>query len=177
MLEPLSEILEVSISDLISGELSQEKDRKLDVRIVETIDYSSKELSRKTAVLKRKLALVSVFACLMVILFIFSKFLLVIFQRGNPIPYLKAASRIDESHPYVEVGVNDTKLVYISNLQNNSTIEEMLKEYTNSIGFDFVEQNASSYIFTDGTNNLAIETEIYFGRYVVWTVPNVTYQH
>ena len=85
MLEPLSEILEVSISDLISGELSQEEDRKLDARIVETIDYSSKELSRKTTVLKRKLALVSVFACLMVILFTFSKFSPVIFQRGNPI--------------------------------------------------------------------------------------------
>ena len=36
----------------------------------------------------------------------------VIFQRGNPIPYLTAAARISEKNPYV--AVDEAKGVYIS---------------------------------------------------------------
>ena len=40
----------------------------------------------------------------------------VIFQRGNPIPYLTAAARISEKNPYV--AVDEAKGIYISSVEN-----------------------------------------------------------
>lgn len=177
LLEPLSEILEISISDLISGELTQSDDRKLDEKIIETIHYSSEEITRKTAILSKKLVMVSIISFLLVILLILKNYSPIIFQRGNPLPYLKAAAHLDESHLYVEVDVRGPSLVYITSLHNNNRIDEILNDYAYDKGFEFVEQNGSCYVFTDGKNNLVIETEIYLNKYIVWTVPNVTLQN
>ena len=71
----------------------------------------------------------------------------VIFQRGNPIPYLTAAAKISEKNPYVAV--------------------ELLEYYQEKTGMEFVEQAGSSYLFTDGSRNEVASSEVYWGRYTV----------
>ena len=59
----------------------------------------------------------------------------VIFQRGNPIPYLAAAARISEKNPYV--AVDEAKGVYIS---KRGECPELLEYYQEKTGMEFVEQ-------------------------------------
>lgn len=114
LLEPLSEILEVKITDLISGEQSVEEEKAVETKVLEVINYSEKELKKKTSVLKRRVAVVSAVVVAMILLWIANLWAPVIFQRGNPLPYLAAAMEIDENNYYVKVDVDNTNAIYIS---------------------------------------------------------------
>ena len=92
----------------------------------------------------------------------------VIFQRGNPIPYLAAAARISEKNPYV--AVDEAKGVYIS---KRGECPELLEYYQEKTGMEFVEQAGSSYLFTDGSRNEVASSEVYWGRYTVWVLPTI----
>ena len=92
----------------------------------------------------------------------------VIFQRGNPIPYLVAAARISEKNPYV--AVNEAKGIYIS---KRGECPELLEYYQEKTGMEFVEQAGSSYLFTDGSRNEVASSEVYWGRYTVWVLPTM----
>ena len=52
----------------------------------------------------------------------------VIFQRGNPIPYLTAAARISEKNPYV--AVDEAKGIYISKRGECPELLECYQEKT-----------------------------------------------
>ena len=86
----------------------------------------------------------------------------VIFQRGNPIPYLTAAARISEKNPYV--AVDEAK---------RGECQELLEYYQEKTGMEFVEQAGSSYLFTDGSRNEVASSEVYWGRYTVWVLPTI----
>ena len=92
----------------------------------------------------------------------------VIFQRGNPIPYLTAAARISEKNPYV--AVDEAKGIYIS---KRGECPELLEYYQEKTGMEFVEQAGGSYLFTDGSRNEVASSEVYWGRYTVWVLPTM----
>ena len=92
----------------------------------------------------------------------------VIFQRGNPIPYLTAAARISEKNPYV--AVDEAKGIYIS---KRGECPELLEYYQEKTGMEFVEQAGNSYLFTDGSRNEVASSEVYWGRYTVWVLPTM----
>lgn len=92
----------------------------------------------------------------------------VIFQRGNPIPYLTAAIQITEENPYV--AVDKIKGIYISKRGDRT---KLFEDFCEVYGMKFVEQAGSGYIFTDGDRTDVISSEIYWGRYTVWTVPDI----
>ncbi len=173
LLEPLSKILDVSISDLISGEESQVANNN--EIIVETINYSNREMTRKTKRLKQGLIIVSIIACLSIMVFLLSKMLPIIFQRGNPVPYLIAAIQIDDTHRYVKVNDGSFQNVYISK-RKDERIKDLLEEIENEpeLELTFNEQLGSVYEVTDGQNVIHIDSEIYLGRYIVWSYPNST---
>ena len=174
LLEPLSDILEVKITDLISGERSVEEEKAVETKVLEAINYSEKELKKKTSVLKCRVAAASAIAVAMLLLWIANLWSPVIFQRGNPIPYLVAAMDIDENNYYVKVDVDDTNAIYIS-LREGGKCESLFHDVAYSKGFEFVEQAGSGYIFSDGKNRLVISSEIYLGRFIVWKVPTHTF--
>lgn len=91
-----------------------------------------------------------------------------IFQRGNPIPYLISAVQISEKNPYV--AVDETKGIYIS---KRDECLELFEYFCEQTGMEFVEQAGSGYIFTDGDRNDVISSEVYWGRYTVWTIPDI----
>ncbi len=173
LLEPLSKILDVSISDLISGEESQVANNN--EIIVETINYSNREMTRKTKRLKKELIIISLVAGLVVLTFLVYGFSSVIFQRGNPVPYLKAAMQIDETHRFIKVNDGSFQNVYISK-KKDQRIDDLLKELEDDrlLKLTFKEQMGSIYEVTDGQNIIYIESEIYLGRFIVWTYPNST---
>ena len=103
-----------------------------------------------------------------------------IFQRGNPIPYLRAALQLSEEQPYVLVG-GDAVEVYITRRGDCEALFSMIED-TRKV--TLVEQMGSAWVFcgaregtegTDflyrGTDRLTVSSEIYWGKYTVWLVP------
>lgn len=89
-----------------------------------------------------------------------------IFQRGNPVPYLTAAVRLSETNPYV--AVDEDKGIYISKRGDKEALFEMIQ---NTYGVEFKDQLGSGYLFSDGEENFLVSSEIYWGRFTVWTLP------
>lgn len=168
LLEPLSEILGVKITDIISGtKTADSMDAETERKVNELLSYSEDELNKKTKSYKKRVIILSVIAGLSLLLWVFNFFSPVIFQRGNPIPYISAAMKINEDSRYVQVDVDDTYDVYISVRGDK---ESLFYDLAYSKGMEFVEQAGSSYIFSDGTNRLIISSEVYLSCFTVWKV-------
>lgn len=168
LLEPLSEILGVKITDIISGtKTADSMDAETEQKVNELLSYSEDELNKKTKSYKKRVIILSVIAGISLLLWVFNFFSPVIFQRGNPIPYISAAMKINEDSRYVQVDVDDTYDVYIS-LRGDK--ESLFYDLAYSKGMEFVEQVGSSYIFSDGTNRLIISSEVYLSCFTVWKV-------
>lgn len=168
LLEPLSEILGVKITDIISGtKTADSMDAETERKVNELLSYSEDELNKKTKSYKKTVIILSVIAGLSLLLWVFNFFSPVIFQRGNPIPYISAAMKIDEDSRYVQVDVDDTYDVYISVRGDK---ESLFYDLAYSTGMEFVEQAGSSYIFSDGKNRLIISSEVYLSCFTVWKV-------
>lgn len=168
LLEPLSEILGVKITDIISGtKTADSMDAETERKVNELLSYSEDELNKKTKSYKKTVIILSVIAGLSLLLWVFNFFSPVIFQRGNPIPYISAAMKIDEDSRYVQVDIDDTYDVYISVRGDK---ESLFYDLAYSKGMEFVEQAGSSYIFSDGKNRLIISSEVYLSCFTVWKV-------
>ena len=59
-----------------------------------------------------------------------------IFQKGDPLPYLYAATKINEESPYVRVNVEAEEPIYIS---RRGECQELLRYITESSGLEFQE--------------------------------------
>lgn len=168
LLEPLSEILGVKITDIISGtKTADSMDAETERKVNELLSYSEDEMNKKTKSYKKTVIILSVIAGLSLLLWVFNFFSPVIFQRGNPIPYILAAMKIDEDSRYVQVDIDDTYDVYISVRGDK---ESLFYDLAYSKGMEFVEQAGSSYIFSDGKNRLIISSEVYLSCFTVWKV-------
>ena len=93
-----------------------------------------------------------------------------VFQRGNPLPYLSAAAKIDDEKPFFHVRNSDSK-TYISNL--SSPDEEFIEFAENKLDSRFISQEGSIYVFSSDGKTVYVESEIYMGKYKVWDFPNV----
>ena len=94
-----------------------------------------------------------------------------IFQRGNPIPYLAAAMQINEDRPYVQVAVNDNAGIYISHRGECPALFNYIEDTWNAT---FREQMGGTYFFVTDADTLMVSAEIYWAKFTVWTIPNVT---
>ena len=90
----------------------------------------------------------------------------VIFQRGNPIPYLRAAAQLSEEQPYV--ALDEARGIYIS---KRGECPELFEFFQDELGVEFVDQAGSGYIFSDGNQKYVIASEVYWGRFTVWSLP------
>lgn len=93
-----------------------------------------------------------------------------IFQRGNPLPYLAAAARLKGPESFALVEQNEREAVYISKLGADPVY--LTVAYEGDLkGMQFREQMGAAYLFSDGERTVAVESEIYWGRWMVWEVP------
>lgn len=89
-----------------------------------------------------------------------------IFQRGNPIPYLAAAAKLSDDHSFEAVAGMEG--IYITGRGEKEDLFRMIQD---TYDVDFKDQIGSSYLFTDGERNYTVGSEIYWGRFTVWTLP------
>jgi len=115
--------------------------------------------------LKKKIV-IGLFCILLIISAVFYLKKDAIFQRGNPIPYLVAMTQISEENTYIKVF--DDQEIYIS---KRGECPELFSCFKNRINGEFVEQAGSGFLFTDGERNYVISSEVYWGKYKVWTLP------
>ncbi|MBQ7898711.1 MAG: hypothetical protein IJ307_02555 [Bacteroidales bacterium] len=90
-----------------------------------------------------------------------------IFQRGNPIPYLNAVVQLSETNPYV--AVDEENRIYISKRGDKEALFQMIQD---TYGVEFIDQLGSGYLFSDGEKSYIVSSEIYWGRFTVWTLPS-----
>jgi len=95
----------------------------------------------------------------------------VIFQRGNPIPYLLAMSQLSEERPYVEVEFDPPVGMYRVYITKRGDCPEMISMIEKGSHTTFVEQAGSAFLFTNGADTLVVSSEIYWRYFTVWQVP------
>lgn len=118
--------------------------------------------------LKFKILLTAIALCCIICIALVLMYSSVIFQRGNPVPYLIAATKISASTPYVQVKHTNSETVYIT---KRGECNELLQSFAESAGAELQEQFGGTYFFTDGENKWMITSGTYWRNYTVWEVP------
>lgn len=110
----------------------------------------------------KKLILITIaFTCIGSFIIYYNKD--IVFQKGNPIPYLIAISKIKKEKPYVKLDKN----ILISKNRDSSYL---FKHFENDMGIKFKEQMGSGYIFSDDNKDYLLTSEIYLKKYIVWNI-------
>ena len=109
----------------------------------------------------------------------------VLFQRGNPIPYLLAISQLSEKRPYAEVEFDPPVREYGVYITKRGDCPEFISMIEKGQHVRFEEQAGSSWIFwvrprgesfvADGRDRLVVSSEIYWRYFTVWQVPWLTW--
>ena len=143
--------------------------------IVLPAEKSPEPLGRlKKKLRKKRLVTISVTALATVAVVLFalvSLYAPVIFQRGDPVPYLYAAARLSDDTPFVKVDDGSDMAVYIS---RRGTCDALLRYIEESRQLAFQEQAGAAFLFSDGEATLVVASEIYWANYTVWEVPDQT---
>ncbi len=94
----------------------------------------------------------------------------VIFQRGNPIPYVIKAVFLSEDTPYKKVF--EDKEIYISKGKGHGIKAEdsIIRLVESKYDVTFVEQAGSGYIFKSKNQRIIMSNEVYLKYYNVWEV-------
>lgn len=87
----------------------------------------------------------------------------VIFQKGNPIPYLSASTKLSKDKLYVRVGKDE-----VISLREN--IDETIEYFEKQTNLKCIDQMGSGYIFSDGKERYYTENEIYLRYFYVWNI-------
>ena len=90
----------------------------------------------------------------------------VIFQEGNPIPYLKSILKLNTNQTYIQVQ-DDNPIIFITKKDNYDELHEYIEDKYD-VSFD--EQIGSGYIFSSNEKMIIVTSRIYWKNYKVWTV-------
>ncbi|MHB8127385.1 MAG: hypothetical protein ACYDEX_00100 [Mobilitalea sp.] len=90
----------------------------------------------------------------------------VIFQKGNPIPYLKSISQLNANQTYIQVQ-DDDSIIFVTKRDNYDELHEYIED---SYDVSFDEQLGSGYIFSSDEKVITVTSEIYWKYYIVWTM-------
>ncbi len=165
ILESLAVVLDVTVMDILAGEVIHAKD----------IAEKSGKISVQVLKKERHTRIILIAACVAALFILTAAVLSIygsaIFQRGNPLPYLAAATKISDEQPFVQVNDDTGAEIFISKRGN---CPELLEYVESKWDLEFVEQAGSAYLFSNGTSELFVTSEIYWRKYTVWEVPQVT---
>ena len=94
-----------------------------------------------------------------------------IFQRGNPFPYLKSAWTLRFA-PLDSVD-DDTRAGEVYMMRSGSDISQMIWHISMEYGMELLEQEGSAYIFQGSGVRMTVNTEVLWGKYLVWDIPAI----
>jgi hypothetical protein len=117
--------------------------------------------------LKKSNIIASTFIVIVImIVIIIISFWPVIFQKGNPIPYIKAILQLNSNHTYVQVQENNSNIF----ITKRDKIEEFLEYIEVKYEVSFQEQMGSGYILSSNEKEVIASSEIYLKYYIVWNL-------
>lgn len=90
----------------------------------------------------------------------------VIFQKGNPIPYVKSILQLNDDQTYIQVQ-DDNSIIFITKRADYDKLHKYIEDYYD---VSFKEQMGSGYIFRSDEKAITVSSEIYWKYFVVWTV-------
>ena len=151
--------------DILAGEIIAPQD------IAVKADEMSIQVLHKEKKTHRNFLIAIVASVLLLITIVLYGWGSVIFQQGNPLPYLIASMSISEQTPFIEVEKNSG--TYIAKRGECPELFEYVEENWN---VKFIEQAGSGYIFTNGVDTLVISSEIYWRYFTIWKIPQHTLQ-
>lgn len=89
----------------------------------------------------------------------------VIFQCGNPIPYVSKMLILEDDTPFIDVFGD--KSTYLTKKYNS---DALFKFVENEYGVTFTEQMGSGYIFKSDTKKIVLTSQVYWRYYMVWSL-------
>ena len=113
---------------------------------------------------KKRVITISISVLFVLAVAVFALYWGVIFQRGNPIPYLSKMRRLNKGNPYAKVFTD--KNTYISRI--GEWEQKLTKHIEETYSVKFIEQMGSVYRFESKEKLLLASSEIYWKNYLVW---------
>jgi len=162
ILEKLAEELGITVMDILAGEVIKKTEEKISEI---SIDVMRTEKRKRNKIYVLGIIIAAIFA----VVFFFDRYGPAIFQKGYPVPYIKAMMKISDEAPLVKVKEG----IYITETGEKQAVFDYIKE---KFGAELVEQAGSGYIFSNGTDKLTVSSEIYWRKYTVWSIPDITLQ-
>lgn len=162
ILEKLAEELGITVMDILAGEVIKKTEEKISEI---SIDVMRTEKKKRNKIYVLGIIIAVIFA----MVFFFDRYGPAIFQKGYPVPYIKAMMKISDEAPLVKVKEG----IYITETGEKQAVFDYIKE---KYGAELVEQAGSGYIFSNGTDKLTVSSEIYWRKYTVWSIPDITLQ-
>ena len=114
---------------------------------------------------KRKISILCAIAVIILFASVVASKWNAIFQRGNPIPCLVAAVKLSDDNTFE--AVENMENIYITKRGDKDGLFQMIQ---NTYGVEYKDQLGSGYLLSDGENNYTVGSEIYWGRFTVWTL-------
>lgn len=162
ILEKLAEELGITVMDILAGEVCKKTEEKISEI---SIDVMRTEKRKRNKIYVFGIIIAVVFS----VIFFFDRYGPAIFQKGYPVPYIKAMMKISDETPLVKVKEG----IYITETGEKQAVFDYIKEKYDA---ELVEQAGSGYIFSNGTDKLTVSSEIYWRKYTVWSIPDITLQ-
>ncbi len=94
-----------------------------------------------------------------------------IFQRGDPRPYLLASLRLGDSTPFAVVEEPANCTTYLTRAGDMEGQQALLTHLEQQMQAEMVEQGGSVYLFEGPDRAFPVETEVWWGGWLVWEVP------
>ena len=162
ILEKLAEELGITVMDILAGEVCKKTEEKISEISIDVMRTEKKK--------RNKIYILGIIiAVIFTMVFFFDRYGPAIFQKGYPVPYIKAMMKISDETPLVKVKEG----IYITKTGEKQAVFDYIKEKYDA---ELVEQAGSGYIFSNGTDKLTVSSEIYWRKYTVWSIPDITLQ-
>lgn len=87
----------------------------------------------------------------------------IIFQRGNPIPYILGMTKLNSNNTFIDVFKDEA--TYITKSSDNNALLNFISTKYN---VELKDQLGSGYIFTSKQIDLTLSTEVYWKFFRVW---------
>ncbi len=165
LLEPLADLLGVTVTELLAGRRMEREDVQAAAQRM-----ALELLRRERRAFYRSFVLV-LLAVALVLALAAQRWGPAIFQEGDPRPYLSALLTMGDQ-PCVQVKTHTGYEVWLTKTASGrQALFALLEERW---GMTFTEQMGSGWIFSDGEHNRVVTSRVFWRYFLVWQVPTNT---
>ena len=162
MLPCLSTALDVSVSELLAGARIEK----------ENVPQAAEQLLVNALSEKRRIVRGVVSSCIallvVLLLALFFSYGPAVFQRGNPLPYLRAMATLNRKQPFAEVPQRSGEYISLLGEAAEAAVLTHIEAEYDAIACD---QHGRAFVFQQGETRFYVMTEVYWGRFRVWVIP------